>query len=452
MRSELAQHYVDSVWAPFTQMQVVRERGPLVMVRAEGLTVVDETGKEYLDGHGGLWLANVGYGRREVIRAVTEQMEKMAWFGSFMGFSNEPSIRLAERLLKMLAPEGMGKVFFSGSGSEAVETALKMARQYWKLKGREGKYKIVSRHLAYHGVTMGAASATGITANRKWYEPLVPGFRHVPAPYCYRCPFHLTPDSCGLRCAAALQEVIDFEGKDTVAAFIAEPVQAAGGVIIPPPGYLQEVRRICAANDVLYISDEVVCGFGRTGTDFGARTFGIRPDMMVFAKGITSGYIPLGATAVTEEVYDAFLAEPAAGREFRHGNTYSGHPTACAAALANLRIIADERLAENAAAMGERLLAGLRQLESHPTVGDVNGIGLLARVELVKDKATRERFPSALDVGGRVARKTLGRGVVLRNIGDVITFSPPLTIGAAQVDRIVEAVDASIAEVEAELA
>ena len=451
MEQDLLQRQLRYKWSPFTRVRQLERFGVLPIVRGQGARVWDVQGREYIDAHAGLWLVNAGYGRTEIVEAACRQMGELAWFPSFEGYTNLPSIELAERLVQLLQPEGMGKIFFTGSGSESVETALKMARQYWRLKGRPGKYKIISRHLAYHGVNFGGTSATGITANRRLFEPLVPGFRHGPAPYCYRCPLHQAPDSCARACAEEIARLVEFEGPETVAAVIAEPVQGAGGVIIPPDGYLARLREICSHYDVLLILDEVITGFGRTGEWFGARRWGIRPDVMTFAKGITSGYVPLGATAVSDEVFDVFYRQEELSGPFRHGNTYSGHPTACAAALANLRILEEEDLVGNARRVGEHLLRGLQSLQRHGCVGHVDGVGLLARVELVADRDTRRPFPPQLAVGERVARRARELGVILRPLGDVLSFSPPLCLTTDEADRIVAAVDQAIADISREI-
>jgi adenosylmethionine-8-amino-7-oxononanoate transaminase len=431
------------------QMATVQKSGPVVFDRAEGVFLYDTTGKRYIDAHASLWLTNIGFGRREVIDAAYAQMQKMAFFSMFQGFTNPPAIELAERLLELTKPERMGKVFYSDSGSEAVETALKIARQYWRNRGRTGKYKFISRRNAYHGVTLGALSATGVTANRRMFEPLVPGFVHIADPNCYRHDFGpgLTDEEVSEAAATALRRAIEFEGPDTVAAFIAEPVQGAGGVVVPPPSYLKKCREICTDYDVLFIADEVITGFGRTGTWFGCRTYGVQPDLMCFAKGITSGYIPMGATACTEEIYDAFLGTPGDGKEFRHGNTYSGHAAAAAAGLANLDIVEREDLPGNARDVGAYFLKRLHELEKHPIVADVRGIGLLARAELVEDKRTRKPFKTPGALGFRIQRKAHELGLIFRPVVDILTFSPPLILTTEEADLIVDTLDEAIGQV-----
>ena len=324
-----------------------------------------------------------------------------------------------------------------------------MARQYWKNRGLHGKYKFISRQNAYHGVTFGALSATGVPANRRKFEPLVPGFRHIPEPNCYRNAFgpNLSEEEVSIAAADALRRAIEFEGPETVAAFIAEPVQGAGGVIVPPESYLRRCREICTTYNVLFIADEVITGFGRTGSWFGSRTYGIQPDIMCFAKGITSGYIPMGATLCSNQIYEAFLGTPGDGKEFRHGNTYSGHATAAAAAFANLGIVKRENLPDNARKVGAHFLNGLKRLEHHAIVGDVRGVGLIARVELVADKESKQQLSPPGATGAKVQHRAQDLGVIFRNVGDVLTFSPPLILTEAQADDIVDIIDRSIGDV-----
>jgi putrescine---pyruvate transaminase len=438
-------------WSPFSRTHYIEQHGLVPIVRGEGSKVYDIAGREYIDAHASLWLVNAGYGRQEIVEAVHRQMQALPWFSCFEGYTNLPSIDLAERLAAMLEPEGMEKIFFSGSGSEAVETALKIVRQYWKLRGEPGKYKFVSRNRAYHGVTFGGMSATGMTSNRAMFEPLLPGFVHGPCPDPYLREVEAPDERFAVACAEAIGALIEKEGADTVAAIIVEPVQGAGGVIIPPAGYLNALREIATRHRVLLIFDEVITGFGRTGSMFGARHFGVRPDIMTFAKGITSGYIPLGATAVTGEIFETFYANEQKGA-LRHGNTYSGHPTACAAALANLDILEREDLPGNARRVGARLLEGLRRLDRHPIVGFVDGVGLLARVQLVRDRERRELFAADLMVADRIARRVRELGVIMRPLpGDALSFSPPLCLTDAEADAIVAAVDRAIGDIAATL-
>ncbi|NMP21437.1 aspartate aminotransferase family protein [Sulfobacillus harzensis] len=436
-------------WGPYTNMKQLADAGPKMIARADGIYVYDNRGRQYIDGHGGLWLANVGYGRREIIDAIAQQAEALAWFPSFGGFANEPSLRLADKLVELLAPDGMAHVMFSNDGSEAVETALKIARQYWKIKGRANKHKFITRRFAYHGVTMGALSVQGVTENRMEFEPLLPGVVHVSAPYPHHCSMHPDSPICTLACARAVEEAILTQGAETVAAVIAEPIQAAGGVIIPPPDYLRQVREICRRYDVLFIADEVVTGFGRLGSWFGARHYGIQPDLMTMAKGITSGYVPLGATAVSDAVFEAFYDMAVSGPEFRHGNTYSGHPIAAAAALANIAILEREALPDHARAMGPVLQSALKNVQTrHPQwVVDANAEGLLGRLEL-RDPGGRL---ASGQIGAKIAQYMYDLGVIVRPIGDVVTFSPPLTIAEPEIQHMVAAAEEALGMVEAEV-
>lgn len=449
--SRISERTIKYKWSPFARSEVLERDGVVPIVRGEGARVFDTSGRSYLDCHAGLWLVNVGYGRSEIADAIARQAHDLAWFSSFEGYTNLPSTDLAERLVGLLQPEGMAKVFFSSGGSDAAETAFKIARMYWKLQGQGQRYKIIARERAYHGVSFGAMSATGMPANRNAYEPLVPGFRHAIAPDRYRHP-RLGEAEAADYFAADIERVIVSEGPSSVAAVIAEPIQGAGGVIIPPPGYLQQVQAICRKYGVLLILDEVITGFGRTGEWFGARNWKLTPDMMTMAKGLTSGYLPLGATAVSQQVFDVFRANESKGGAFRHGNTYSGHPIACAAALANIDIIEREGLVNNAKTIGAHLLKALKPLEQHPLVGEVSGMGLIGRVQLTANKAKRAPLPPGLLTGDRIAAEMRRRGVIMRQLPyDVLSYSPPLCVTATEADEIAAAFAAAIDKVYGEI-
>jgi len=428
---------------PSTPLRRHQEAGPLVFTRGKGIWLTAVDGREYIDGMSCLWNVNIGHGRTEVADAVYAQMRELEFVPVFFGMSHPPVIQLAETLA-VLGERKRPRVYFTTTGSEAVETAIKLARYHWRLLGRPGKHKILFRTHAYHGVTLGALSANGIPAYRDPYGPLAPGFVQLPAPHCYRCELGLTYPGCGIACATALEETIRREGPETVAAFIAEPVQGTGGVIVPPPEYFPMVQRICREHEVLFIADEIITGFGRTGRMFAVDHWGVEPDIMTIAKGVTSGYLPLGAACLTEAVYAPFEA---ADVTLLHGFTYNGHPAACVAALKNLEILVQERLVDNAAAMGAYLHERLSELAERPYVGQIRGLGLLAAVELVADKASRRPLEPSQKVGDRVRDAARGHGLLCRAIGDSIALAPPLVITRAEVDLIVSALDRALRDV-----
>ena len=385
---------------------------------------------------------NVGHGRAELGQAAAEQMSKLAFASAYVGMTNEPAVRLAERLASLAYPK-LNTVFFASGGAEANESAFKLVRSYWKIKGKPDKVKIIARRFGYHGVTIAAMSATGIPAYWPLFEPRAPGFLHVAPPYCYRCELGKTPGACAIDCADDLEAAIIREGPETVAAFIAEPVQGAGGVIPPPAEYFPRVREVCDRHGVLFIADEVITGFGRTGKWFALDHWGVQPDVMSFAKGVTSAYIPLGGIVMSDEIADTIRSLPP-DQAWMHAYTYSGHPTSCAVGLANLDIIEREGLVARAAEMGQRLIEGLRALEALPAVGEVRGLGLMAALELVADKATRAPYPASAKVGARVLKSAAEHGVLCRARGDVVMLAPPLVISEQQVDRVVDTVGAAI--------
>jgi adenosylmethionine-8-amino-7-oxononanoate aminotransferase len=419
-----------------------------VWVSGEGALIRDSAGREYIDGLAGLWNVNVGHGRQELAEAARRQMAKLAFHSAYAGGTNEPAIALAERLSALLSPS-INTFFFASGGAEASESSFKTARFYWKALGRPDKIKVISRHRAYHGLTMAAMSATGLPAFWPMFEPRTPGFLHIDAPDPYRFEHRDPAVSLGVAAANRLEEAILREGADTVAAFIAEPVQGAGGVIVPPPDYFARIREICTEHDVLFIADEVITGFGRTGRWFGLDHYGVEADIVQFAKGVTSGYIPLGGIGVSDAIREAINGVPA-GRRWMHAYTYSGHPTSCAVALANLEVIERERLVERSAVAGARLLEGLRALESMDGVGHVRGQGLIAAVEIVADKATRQLFPAQANLSQRLMNALLDRGLYTRVVLDCLCLAPPLVISDALIDRIVEIVRETIPAVLAE--
>ena len=437
---------------PFANVNFLAENPPLSIEGGEGVFVFDGSGERYLDGQAGLWNVNVGHNRPEIKRAIIEQLDRLSYYSTFGNTTNIPSVDLAAELCRLAAPEGMKRAFFSSGGSEANEAAIKLARQYWRLVGQPTRTKIISLRRAYHGVTLGALSASGVAVYKEQFEPLLSGFFQVETPYAYRNPFTSDPEELGRLCAELLEREIVYQGPSSVAAFMAEPVQGAGGVIVPPSNFWPLVRDICDRHKVLLISDEVVTGFGRIGSMFGCRAWGVRPDLMVFAKGINSGYVPLGATLINARVEAAFLSDDKAQftpRAFMHGNTYAGHPLACGAALANLRIAEEEDLPANAAKVGKYLLESLQDIQKrHPNMGDVRGKGLMVGIELVADPETKRPFDLSENFGARVWDRCVAKGVLIRNLADTFIISPPLTFKTEHADMIVEAFDEAISAVE----
>jgi putrescine aminotransferase len=419
---------------------------PIIYVRGRGAVVEDLNGKQYLDGLSGLWNVNVGHGRAELADAAARQMKELAYFSAYSGSTNIPAIQLADRLIA-LTTGTMQAVFFTSGGAEANESAFKTARFYWKAHGKADKVKVIARHQGYHGVTLQAMSATSMGTYWKMFEPRVPGFVHVQSCHPYRYQGLRAGETVGEAAARELEDTIVREGADTVAAFIGEPIHGAGGVFYPPDDYWPRVREVCTRHDVLLIADEVITAFCRTGRWFALSHWGVVPDILTFAKGVTSGYLPFGGMMVSKAIKDTLDSVGPADR-WMHAYTYSAHPTCCAVALANIEILERERLAENAAAMGDRLHAGLRAaFAGHPHVGDIRGgKGLLAAVEFVEDRETKKNFAADVKVAGRLQAEMVKRGVVTRTRpaagahpapGDGVFFAPPLVVTADEIDQIV---------------
>ena len=415
-------------------------KNPLVAERGEGVWLYTADGDKVLDGMAGLWNVNIGYGNEELALVAYEQMKKLAYTSNFVGMTNQPSAELAHRMAGIAHPT-LNSTFFTSGGSESNDSAFKTARYYWYRLGKKEKIKFISRQYGYHGITLAATAATGIPRYHTMFGPIMPGFIHIPTPYLYRYAGDIRPgESIGQAAARALEECIVREGPETVAAFIAEPIQGVGGVLVPPDDYFPLVREICDRYDVLLILDEVITGFGRTGMMFGQHQWNLRPDIMSFAKGITSGYIPLGGIQISDairEVIDTATPQDT----WMHGFTYSGHPTACAVGLKNLEIIARDRLVENSALIGERLQHGLQKMLEFSCVGDVRGRGLIAGVEIVKDKATKEPDPAKAMA---IANAALARGLRTRPLGAILAFAPALVINAEEVDLIIERLGSAI--------
>ncbi|NTU86325.1 MAG: aspartate aminotransferase family protein [Chloroflexales bacterium] len=410
---------------------------PQIWVAGEGALITNSAGQTFLDGLSGMWNVHVGHGRRELVEAAAAQLSSLAFASSYIGDTSLPAIALAERLSALLYPS-INAFFFTSGGAEASDSAFKTARFFWKTQGRAEKTKIISRTLSYHGSTMAASSASGLPVFWEVFEPRVPGFLHIESPYPYRFTGGDASTSPGIAAANLLEEAILREGPESVAAFIAEPIQGGGGgVIVPPADYFPRIRAICDQYEVLLISDDVITGFGRTGRWFGLEHWGVEPDIVQFAKGITSGYVPLGGIGVSDRIKAAIDAAPA-GRRWMHGFTYSAHPVCCAVALANLQIIEDEGLVERAAQGGAHLLGRLRELEQLEHVGEVRGLGLLAGVEIVADRATKARFPAETGVGKRLRAELTRRGLYTRVLGEVICLAPPLITSDEQLERIAD--------------
>ena len=426
---------------PFTALADHMESGVRVMTEGQGVWLKDLDGQRYLDAAAGLWCVNIGYGRDAVAEAIYRQAKRLPFFHSFGSMGNEPSIRLADRLIR-LAPDGMSKVFFGNSGSDANDTNVKLVWYYNTLRGQPDKVKIISRRLAYHGVTVAAGSLTGLTMVHKAFHLPIPEVRHMSPPDLYRGkPEGMSERDYSKVLADELDELIEREGPDTVGAFIAEPVMGTGGVLVPPEGYFEEIQAVLDKHDVLMIADEVICGFGRLGAWFGSDRYHIRPDLMTIAKGLTSGYLPMSASLIHERIWQVIFEHARAIGPFGHGFTYTGHPVCAAAAMANLDIIEGEDLVGNARRVGGYLQRRMREtLGDHPLVGDIRGEGLMMGVELVADKASKRPFDLAQRVGPRVMQLCLADGLITRGLpqGNTMAFSPPLVIKEDEVDVIVE--------------
>jgi putrescine---pyruvate transaminase len=434
----------------YVPLRMHQQQGTPIFVRGQGVYVWDIQGKRYLDGLASLWNVHVGHGRKEITRAVSAQMDQLAYAPTLAGPTSVPTVQLAAKLVKM-APKGLSRVIFTSGGSEGNETVIRLVRAYWKAKAQPQRTKFVSLHQSYHGSSSGAASLTGIPVIHKQVEPGFPGVLHMARPYCYRCELGKTYPSCQVDCAEELERIVSREGADSIAAFITEPVQGVGGVIVPPREWLPRLRAICSRHNILMVCDEVITGFGRTGAMFASTGAGIVPDVLVTAKGITSGYLPLGAVLFTEEIFQTFLAT-GDDYAFWHGYTYTGHPAACAAGLANLAIIEREQLVRKARSQGQYLQKKLATLRELPIVGDVRGQGLVAAVELVKDKESKEMFPAEMQVARAVWAQALRDGLVTRVCGsNAIALCPPLIITREQIDEMVTLLRTAIVTVAGEL-
>jgi 4-aminobutyrate--pyruvate transaminase len=435
--SNLATRDVETLVHPYTNLASFRELGPLIIERAQGVHVYDTDGKAYIEGMAGLWCTALGYGNEELVEAAAAQMRKLSFAHLFTGKSHDPAIELAEKL-KEIAPVPISKVFFCNSGSEANDTQVKLVWHLNNALGRPKKKKIISRIKAYHGVTVVAASLTGLAANHRDFDLPLPGFLHAGCPHHYR--FAQDGESAAdfaTRLAAELDALIVTEGPDTVAAFIAEPVMGAGGVIVPPQTYFEKIMAVCDKHDVFMISDEVICGFGRLGTAFGCETFNFRPHAISIAKAMSSAYLPIAGVMIPENVYQALLVESKKIGAFGHGFTCGGHPVAAAVALKAIEIYGRDRIFEKAANMAPLFQARLDAFNQHPLVGEARGLGLIGGIELVADKRSKRPFLPQHGVGPRAVRLAEAQGLIVRSVlGDVLTLCPPLVISVSEIDEL----------------
>jgi len=420
--------------APFSDYKQLAEKGPRIITDAKGVHLWDSEGNKILDGMAGLWCVAVGYGREELVEAASAQMRQLPFYNTFFQTAHPPVLELAHAI-SQLAPAGMNHVFFTGSGSEGNDTMLRLVRHYWACKGQPNKKIIIGRDNGYHGSTVAGASLGGMKFMHEQGDLPIPGIAHIPQPYWFGEGGDMSPEAFGIWAADQLEKKILELGEENVAAFIAEPIQGAGGVIIPPDSYWPRIKEILAKYDILFVADEVICGFGRTGEWFGSQYYDLKPDLMTIAKGLTSGYVPMGGLIVSDKVFEVIEAHG----DFNHGFTYSGHPVAAAVGLENLRILKEEGIVERVKAeTAPYLQMRLRELADHPLVGEVRGIGMLGAIELVQDKATRKRFSGDVGVGMVCRGYCFNNGLIMRAVGDTMIIAPPLVISRAEIDELVE--------------
>ncbi len=449
-----AQRDVETLIHPYTNLKAHLESGPLVISRGEGVKVFDEAGRDYFEAMAGLWCTSLGWNEPRLIKAATDALERLPFYHSFTHKVPDVTVDLAERLLA-LAPVKMGKVFFANSGSEAVDTALKLVWYVNNARGKAHKKKVIAREKAYHGVTVAGASLTGLPACQNDFDVPIPGILRAGCPHHYRYGQDgETEEDFAARLAEELDAQIEAEGPDTVAAFFAEPVMGAGGVIVPPATYFDKVQAVLKKHDVMLIADEVICGFGRTGNMWGSQTYDLKPDMMTMAKALSSAYLPISALMVSDEIFADMVETSAKNGVFGHGYTYGGHPVACAVALETLNIYEERDIVEYVQDISPAFQMGLAAFKPHPLVGEVRGVGLVGAVELVKDKETHESFDPKLSVGPTCVKFMQENGVIGRAMGDSLAFSPPLIITqdeiAEMLARVAKALDQTLEWLESE--
>ncbi|MBK5959847.1 aspartate aminotransferase family protein [Rhodoplanes elegans] len=437
---------IETVLHPYTNLAAHRDTGPLMLERGQGVFVYDTSGKDYIEGMAGLWCLSLGHGNEELIEAAASQMRKLSFAHLFNGKSHDPAIELAETL-KGLMPVPTSKVFFCNSGSEANDTQVKLVRYMNNALGRPEKKKIIARDKAYHGVTVASASLTGLAANHADFDLPIPGILRTACPHYYRgAQPGESEDDFATRLAAELEALIEAEGPETVAAFIAEPVMGAGGVVVPPASYFPKIQAVCDKYELYVISDEVICGFGRTGKMFGCETLGFRPDSISVAKALSSAYVPIAAVTIPETMYEAMLIESRKIGTFGHGLTYSGHPVAAAVALKTLEIYAREKIVQKVAAKAPQFLGHLTRLADHPLVGNTRGVGLVGGIELVADKATKQGFEPKQGVAAACVRFAEEEGLIVRALAnDTISVCPPMIITAEEIDELFRRLDRALA-------
>jgi 4-aminobutyrate--pyruvate transaminase len=422
---------------PYTNLKTHQDVGPLVIERGEGVHVFDDSGKAYIEGMAGLWCTSLGFGEERLVEAATRQMRKLPFYHAFTHKAHDPGIDLAEALIK-IAPVPMSKVFFTNSGSEANDTVVKLVWYYNNALGRPNKKKIIGRQKGYHGVTVASASLTGLPHLHRDFDLPIAGILHTDCPHFYRYGEEgETEEDFASRLADQLEQLILAEGPDTIAAFIAEPVMGAGGVIVPPATYFDKIQPVLKRYDILFIADEVICGFGRTGSMFGTQTYNLQPDIITVAKALSSAYVPIAAVMISEPIYQAMVRQSEKIGTFGHGYTYSGHPVCAAVALEALKIYEERDIVGHVRTVAPHLQDGLRRFKNHPLVGEVRGVGLIAGVEIVADKAAKTPFDPKLAIGSHVARFAQEHGLIVRAMGDSIGFSPPLIITSAELDDLV---------------
>ena len=420
---------------PFTDFKSLGKKKSRIITRGDGIYIYDSDNNKILDGMSGLWCVNIGYGRQELVEAATEQLKELPYYNSFFQCATPPSIELAH-LLKSITQPQFNRVFYTGSGSEAIDTMIRVTRRYWELMDQPERKTIIARENAYHGSTIGGVSLSGMKMMHSQGGPFLSKIEHIGQPYWFGSDRELSSNDFGLKMAGLLEEKINEIGAENVAAFVGEPIQGAGGVIIPPETYWPEIQRICSQYGILLVTDEVICGFGRLGQWFGADYYQVQPDLMTFAKGVTSGYLPLGGVMVGDRVGDVLIDK---GGEFTHGYTYSGHPATCAVAIANINIIQSEKIIENVTQdIGPYLRKKWHSLSDHPLVGETRIAGLMGALELVADKTSLERFDKKIGVGTICRDVCVNNGLVMRAVGDIMIIAPPLIITREQIDELME--------------